>query len=128
MPKNNPRLCRIEGLRRSQAPGPLLSTTSCERRAICGVPIPTFLTSGELPSNNTIERYLLAALAFVATLDVVVLIVRVAGMFADSSVRENVPLVRAELVLLFLTVIGSLIEFFRRRRVIAAQLESRNRQ
>lgn len=71
---------------------------------------------------------MLAALAFVATLDVVVLIVRVAGMFADSSVRENVPLVRAELVLLFLTVIGSLIEFFRRRRVIAAQLESRNRQ
>lgn len=74
------------------------------------------------------ERYLLGALAFVATLDVVLLMVRVAGMFADSSVRENVPLVRAELVLFFLTVIGSLIEFFRTRRAIAAQLESRNSQ
>lgn len=68
------------------------------------------------------ERYLLAALAFVATLDLAVLSVRIVGMFADSSVSENVPLVRAEVFLLFLTAIGILNEFFRKRRVAATQL------
>ncbi len=67
------------------------------------------------------ERYMLAALAFVATLDVVVLIVRVAGMFADSSLSENMPLVRAEVLLFFLTGMGILNEFSRRRRVAATQ-------
>src|SRR5215467_8357459 len=56
------------------------------------------------------ERYLLSALAFVATLDAVVLVVRVAGMFADSSVRENIPLVGAELSLLSFTAVGIVIE------------------
>jgi hypothetical protein len=60
----------------------------------------------------------------VATLDVVVLIVRVVGMFADSSVPENMLLVRAELLLLFLTAIGILIEIFRKRHVVAAELPS----
>ena len=64
------------------------------------------------------ERRLLTALSFVATLDVVVLIVRIAGMFADASIPENMPLVRAELVLLLLTAIGLVIEFFRRRHVV----------
>jgi hypothetical protein len=68
------------------------------------------------------ERYLLAAFSFVATLDLVVLVVRIAGMFADSSVPENMPLVRAEVLLLVLTGTGILIELFRRRRVVSAQL------
>jgi len=70
------------------------------------------------------ERRLLTALSFVATLDLVVLIVRVAGMFADSSVRENMPLVRAELVLLLLTTIGLAIEFIRRRRLTMTPLSA----
>ena len=56
------------------------------------------------------------------TLDVVVLVVRVAGMFADSSVAENMHLVRAEVLLFLLTATGILIEFFRTRRVVPAQL------
>jgi hypothetical protein len=63
------------------------------------------------------ERRLLTALSLVAAVDVVILIVRVAGMFADSSVAENMPLVGTEVVLLFLTAAGFLIEFLRKRRV-----------
>lgn len=62
------------------------------------------------------ERRLLTALAFVATLDSVVLLVRIAGMFADSSVQENMGLVRAEVLLLVLTGAGAVIERSRKRR------------
>lgn len=65
------------------------------------------------------ERRLLTALAFVATLDSVVLVVRVASMFADSSVQQNMGLVRAEILLLALTSVGLLLEFARRRRFAA---------
>lgn len=61
------------------------------------------------------ERRLLTALALVATLDSVVLIVRIAGMFADSSVQENMRLVRAEVLLLVLTGLGVFIELARRQ-------------
>jgi hypothetical protein len=66
------------------------------------------------------ERYLLSALFLVATLDVVVLIVRVASMFADSSVRENIPLVGAELLLLSFTAVGIVIESLGKRRELTA--------
>lgn len=62
------------------------------------------------------ERRLLTGLAFVATLDSVVLVVRIASMFADSSVPQNLGLVRAEVILLVLTSVGLLLEFARRRR------------
>lgn len=61
------------------------------------------------------KRGLITAFALVATLDFVVLIVRIVSMFADSSVPENLPLVRAEVLLLALAVAGLLIEFGRRR-------------
>jgi hypothetical protein len=64
---------------------------------------------------------LLTAFAFVGSLDLMVLIVRVVGMVADNSVSENIPLVRAELLLLFLAAVGVLIELFRKRRVVAPQ-------
>lgn len=67
------------------------------------------------------ERHFLTAFTFVGTLDLVVLIVRVVGMVADNSVAENMPLVRAELLLLFLTALGVLIELFRKRRVAVPQ-------
>ena len=61
------------------------------------------------------ERRLLTALAFVATLDTVVLLVRVASMFADSSVHENMPLIGAEVLLLVLIIGGFALESVRRR-------------
>ena len=65
------------------------------------------------------ERRLLTALAFVATLDSVVLVVRIASMFSDSSVQENMGLVRAEVLLLVLVGAGVLIELARKRRTSA---------
>lgn len=62
------------------------------------------------------ERRLLTALAFVATRDSVVLAVRLVSMFADSSIRENIGLVRAEVFLLVLSAAGLLFEFGRKRR------------
>ena len=70
------------------------------------------------------ERHLVTALSLVATVDLVVLIVRVAGMYTDSSVSENVPLVRAEVVLLLLMAIGFLVEFLRRRRAVGTALSN----
>jgi hypothetical protein len=61
------------------------------------------------------ERLLLTAFAFVATLDSVVLVVRIASMFSDSTVQQNIRLVRAEVLLLALTLAGVLIELARRR-------------
>jgi hypothetical protein len=63
------------------------------------------------------ERHLLTALTFVATLDSSVLIVRIASMFSDSSVRENAGLVRAEIFLLAFIGIGMLIELTRSRQL-----------
>ena len=62
------------------------------------------------------ERRLLTALAFVATLDSVVLAVRIVSMFADSSIQENLGLVRAEVFLLVLSAAGLLLELGRKRR------------
>lgn len=65
------------------------------------------------------ERRVLTGLAFVATLDSVVLVVRVISMFADSSVQQNLGLVRAEVFLLAITAAGMLLEFGRKRRAAA---------
>jgi hypothetical protein len=65
------------------------------------------------------ERRLLTGLAFVATLDSVVLAVRIISMFADYSIRENKGLVEAEVFLLVLSAAGLLFEFGRRRRAAA---------
>jgi len=70
------------------------------------------------------ESCLPAALGLVLTMDVLVLIVRVVGMYADSSVAENMHLVRAEVLLFFLTSAGIVIEFLRRRRGDHAKLSS----
>jgi hypothetical protein len=66
------------------------------------------------------ERRLLTALAFVATLDTVVLVTRILSMFSDSTVQQNVRLVRAEVALLVLTTAGVLIELVRRRNASSA--------
>lgn len=68
------------------------------------------------------ERRLLTALAFVATLDSVVLAVRIVSMFADSSIQENLGLVRAEVFLLALSAAGLLLELGRRRRAASSPI------
>ncbi len=60
------------------------------------------------------RRRLLTGLSFVAILVAVLLLVRVFGMTADSSVQENIKLVRAEIGLLVFTIAGLSIELGRR--------------
>jgi hypothetical protein len=67
----------------------------------CGIFVATCLLS---------RRRVLTGLTFVSILVGVVLIVRVAGMYADSTVAENLKLVRAEIMLLVLTGIGIALE------------------
>ena len=55
-------------------------------------------------------------LGFVATLVSVVLAVRVFGMMVDGTVQESMRLVRAEIILLVLFVIGIFLDFAKRRR------------
>ena len=45
-----------------------------------------------------------------------VLAVRIVSMFADSSIQENLGLVRAEVFLLVLSAAGLLLELGRKRR------------
>lgn len=61
------------------------------------------------------ERLLPVALAFVGTLDSVVLAVRVISMRANNSTAGNMRIVVAEIILLALVAAGSLIELARRR-------------
>jgi len=56
-----------------------------------------------------------AGLGIVATLDFVILIVRLLSIPVDHSLQENLPLVRAEVVLLLLCLTGITVEFGRRR-------------
>ena len=58
---------------------------------------------------------LLAGLGIVATLDFVILIVRLLSIPVDHSLQQNLPLVRAEAVLLLLCLAGITIELGRRR-------------
>jgi hypothetical protein len=58
---------------------------------------------------------LLAGLGIVATLDVVILAVRLLSIPVDHSLQENLPLLRAEIILLLLCLTGIVLEFGRRR-------------
>jgi hypothetical protein len=60
------------------------------------------------------NRRLLAGLSFVGILMTVILTVRIFGMTVDSTARENMKLVRAEMGLILLTSTASLIELKRR--------------
>jgi hypothetical protein len=62
-------------------------------------------------------RRILTGLGFVALIMGVALIVRVFGMFADSSVRENMALVRAEAVMLVIFTVGVFVERARRHQL-----------
>jgi hypothetical protein len=64
-------------------------------------------------------RRLLTGLSFVGILMTVILTVRIFGMRADSTVRENVKLVRAEIGLVLLTSAAFLVELKRRARTTA---------
>ena len=63
------------------------------------------------------SRRLLTGLGFVATVMSAALVVRVFGMLADGTTKENMHLVIAELVFLVLMLVGVLIEMGRRRNL-----------
>jgi len=60
------------------------------------------------------RRRLLTGLTFVAILVGVILLVRIFGMTADSTVRENLKLVNAEIGLLVVIGVGLFLELGRR--------------
>ena len=60
------------------------------------------------------ERWLLIGLTLVATMDAVLLVVRIFGMMADGSVQENMRLVNAEVILLIVMGAGIFLELSRR--------------
>jgi len=60
-------------------------------------------------------RRLLTGLSFVSVMMATVLVVRVAGMLADGTSKQNMRLVVAEIVFLALMQIGVFVEFHRRR-------------
>ncbi len=59
------------------------------------------------------DRRLVIGLTFVSIMASVVLAVRVFGMLADSTVQANLRLVRAEIGLLAITVMGLILEWRR---------------
>ena len=63
------------------------------------------------------SRHLLTGLGFVATVMSAALVVRVFGMLADGTTKENMPLVIAELVFLVLMLVGIFIERGRRQQI-----------
>jgi hypothetical protein len=63
------------------------------------------------------DRRVLTGLSLVATMDAVILVMRIFAMNADASVQDNLKLVAAEVVLLILTGIGILLEVRRRERI-----------
>jgi len=63
------------------------------------------------------SRRLLTGLGFVATVMGAALVVRVFGMLADGTTKENMHLVIAELVFLVLMIVGIFIERGRRQQI-----------
>lgn len=63
------------------------------------------------------SRRLLTGLGFVATVMSAALVVRVFGMLADGTTKENMHLVIAELVFLVLMLVGIFIERGRRQQI-----------
>jgi hypothetical protein len=67
------------------------------------------------------SRRLLTGLGFVATVMSAALVVRVFGMLADGTTKQNMHLVVAELVFLALMLVGVFIERGRRQQVSPAK-------
>jgi hypothetical protein len=63
------------------------------------------------------SRRLLTGLGFVATVMSAALVVRIFGMLADGTSKENLHLVVAEIVMLTLMLIGVALELGRRRNL-----------
>jgi hypothetical protein len=89
------------------------------RVAFAGIPLgcAAFLAYCLLSSRRT-----LTGLIFSALILGIVLVVRIYGMEIDSSVRQSMPLVTAEIVLVAITLVGIAIEIARRsylRRTMA---------
>jgi hypothetical protein len=63
------------------------------------------------------QRRLLIGLSLVATMDTVLLVVRIFGMIADASVQQNMRLVGAEMILLILMGVGIVLELSRRAAI-----------
>jgi hypothetical protein len=63
------------------------------------------------------EHRILTGLTFVSTVMSAALVVRVFGMLADGTTRQNMRLVVAELVMLVLLSIGVVLEMGRQRRL-----------
>jgi hypothetical protein len=67
------------------------------------------------------QRRLLVGLSLVATMDLVLLVVRVSGMMADGSVQQNLRLVEAEVIILIVMGFGIFLELSRRTGIRETQ-------
>ena len=72
------------------------------------------------------RRRMITGLTFVGIMTSVILAVRLFGMAADSTVRENLHLVQAEIGLLVITGIGLFVELSRRAYFRKAHPEPRS--
>jgi hypothetical protein len=62
------------------------------------------------------RRRILAGIYMVLTIDAVALVVRVIGMVIDNSVKENIPVLAPEIVLLIVSLIALNVELLRRKK------------
>jgi hypothetical protein len=62
------------------------------------------------------RRRILAGIYMVLTIDIVALLVRIIGMVIDNSVKENIPVLVPETVLLIVSLIALNVELRRRRK------------
>jgi hypothetical protein len=62
------------------------------------------------------RRRILAGIYMVLTIDIVALLVRIIGMVIDNSVKENIPVLVPETVLLLVSLIALNVELRRRRQ------------
>jgi hypothetical protein len=81
------------------------------RVAFAGLPLgcAAFLACCLLSSRRTLTGLIFSALVLG-----IVLVVRIYGMEVDSSVQQSMPLVKAEIVLVAITLVGIAIEMGRR--------------
>lgn len=62
------------------------------------------------------RRRILAGIYMVLTIDAVALVVRIIGMMIDNSVKENIPVLVPETVLLIVSLIALNVELLRRKK------------
>ena len=62
------------------------------------------------------RRRILAGIYMVLTIDIVALLVRIIGMVIDNSVKENIPVLVPETLLLIVSLIALNVELRRRRK------------